>query len=41
MPSIGTALVILVPEAEALVSSFRNKHDPSAADGMPAHITLV
>ena len=34
------ALVILVPEAEALVSSFREKYDPSAGKGMPAHITL-
>jgi 2'-5' RNA ligase len=41
MRSIETALVILVPEAEALVRPFREKHDPSAADGMPAHITLL
>jgi 2'-5' RNA ligase len=41
MRSIETALVVLVPEAEALVRSFREKHDPSAADGMPAHITLL
>jgi hypothetical protein len=33
-------LVILVPEAEPLVSPFRSKHDKSAADGMPAHITI-
>lgn len=33
-------LVILVPEAEQLVASFRQAFDPSAADGMPAHITI-
>jgi hypothetical protein len=36
-----SALVLLVPEAEALVKSFRDSHDPSAAKGMPAHITLL
>ena len=38
--SVKAALVILVPEAESLVSAFRLKYDPSAADGMPAHITI-
>jgi 2'-5' RNA ligase len=37
----GTALVILVPEAEALVKAFRERHDPSAPEGMPAHITVL
>jgi hypothetical protein len=41
MSSIETALVVLVPEAEALVKPFRDQHDPSAAAGMPAHITLL
>jgi hypothetical protein len=36
-----SALVVLVPEAEALVKSFRDRYDPSAAEGMPAHITLL
>jgi 2'-5' RNA ligase len=36
-----SALVVLVPEAEALVKAFRDKYDPSAAAGMPAHITLI
>jgi 2'-5' RNA ligase len=30
-----------VPEAEFLVAPFRAKYDPSAAAGMPAHITLL
>jgi 2'-5' RNA ligase len=38
---IGSALVVLVPEAESLVKSFRDRFDPSAAAGMPAHITLL
>jgi 2'-5' RNA ligase len=37
----GTALIILVPEAEALVKAFRARYDPSAAEGMPAHITVL
>ncbi len=37
----NSTLIILVPEAEALVAPFRQEHDPSAAAGMPAHITLL
>ena len=36
-----TALVILVPEAEALVAEHRQRHDPSAAAGVPAHVTVL
>jgi 2'-5' RNA ligase len=36
-----SALVVLVPEAETLVKPFRDKYDPGAAEGMPAHITLL
>ena len=36
-----TALVITVPEAEGLVGHWRETLDPSAADGMPAHVTLA
>ena len=35
-----SALVVLVPEAEAVVGRLRQRYDPSAAVGMPAHITL-
>lgn len=41
MSSSESALVVLVPEAEVLVKAFRDKYDPSAAAGMPAHITLL
>ena len=36
-----TALVFLVPETESVVRSWRTAHDPSAAEGMPAHITVL
>ena len=36
-----SALAILVPEAESLVERFRLQHDPSAAAGIPAHITVL
>jgi hypothetical protein len=41
MLAIEAALVFPVPEAEALVGPFRDRHDPAAAAGMPAHITLL
>jgi hypothetical protein len=41
MLPIESGLAVLVPEAEHLVTSFRERHDPSAAAGMPAHITLL
>lgn len=41
MVALESALVVLVPEAEALVKPFRDRHDPSAAAGVPAHITLL
>ena len=41
MPSIESALVVLVPEAETLVKPFRDRYDPSAALGVPAHVTLL
>ncbi len=38
---IESALVVLIPEAEDLVRSFRNQFDPSARAGVPAHVTIV
>src|SRR6266567_1062621 len=38
---VESALVILIPEAEVLVESFRRQHDPSAALGVPAHVTVL
>ena len=35
------SLVILVPEAESMVGSYRQRYDPAAQAGMPAHITLL
>jgi 2'-5' RNA ligase len=36
-----SALVVLVPEAEAVAKPFREWHDPSAPAGMLTHITLL
>lgn len=36
-----TALVLVIPEAEPVVADYRAQHDPSAADGMAAHITVL
>ncbi|MEK6333999.1 MAG: 2'-5' RNA ligase family protein [Acidobacteriota bacterium] len=36
-----SALVVLVPEAEFLVAAFRNQYDPTAALGVPAHVTVL
>ncbi len=36
-----SALMIAVPEAEPLVKALRDKFDPSAATGVPAHITIL
>ena len=36
-----SALAILVSEAEELVQSFRDRYDPSAKVGIPAHINLL
>jgi 2'-5' RNA ligase len=37
----ATALLVPVPEAEGLVGELRREHDPSAAAGVPAHVTVV
>jgi len=36
-----TALVLPVPDAEPVVGPWREQFDGSAADGMPAHITVL
>jgi 2'-5' RNA ligase len=36
-----TALVLHIAAADALTGPTRMAHDPSAADGMPAHVTLL
>lgn len=36
-----SALIVRVPEAEPLVGPFREKFDPTAALGVPAHITVL
>jgi 2'-5' RNA ligase len=41
MSADESALVVLVPDAGQLVKPFRDLYDPSAALGVPAHITLL
>jgi 2'-5' RNA ligase superfamily protein len=36
-----SALVVLAPEAEPIVKAYRDEHDPSAALGVPAHLTVL
>jgi 2'-5' RNA ligase len=36
-----TAILLCVPEAEPLVHEWRLQGDPSAAHGVPAHVTLL
>jgi 2'-5' RNA ligase len=36
-----TALIVVVPEADAYVRDIRLQHDSSAVLGVPAHITLL
>ena len=36
-----SALVVLAPAAEPLVQAYRNEHDPAAALGVPAHLTVL
>ncbi len=38
---MDTAVLLSVPEAEPLVHEWRGKGDPSAAHGVPAHVTLL
>jgi hypothetical protein len=36
-----SALIVRVAEAEAAVGALRARHDPSAAEGVPAHVTIL
>jgi hypothetical protein len=36
-----TAVLVLVPEAEPLVSRHRRQLDPAASLGVPAHVTVL
>lgn len=38
---IESALVVLIPEAETLVETFRRRYDPAAVMGVPAHVTIL
>jgi 2'-5' RNA ligase len=36
-----TALILKVPEAESIVGAWRERYDPSAREGVPAHMTVL
>lgn len=36
-----TALIVAVPQAEQLVGGLRRRFDPSAAQGVPPHVTVL
>jgi 2'-5' RNA ligase len=36
-----SAVLVPVPEADAVVGRWRQEHDPVAAAGVPAHVTLI
>ncbi len=38
---IQSAVLVPVPEADAVVGRWRYQHDPVAAAGVPAHVTLI
>jgi 2'-5' RNA ligase len=38
---VESAVLLCVPEAEDLVGRWRDRGDPSAAAGVPAHVTLL
>lgn len=40
-PAGTTGLVIAVPEAEAVVGAARERYDSAAAEGVPAHLTVL
>ena len=40
-PTAATALVALIPEADPVVGPWRADLDPSAAAGMPPHVTIL
>jgi 2'-5' RNA ligase len=41
MSGQNTALVLHIASADALTQEARAAHDPSASEGMPAHVTLL
>lgn len=41
MPGVGSAVVIVIPEAEVHVGELRQLHDPVASGGVPPHLTVL
>jgi 2'-5' RNA ligase len=41
VPSARSGLLVPIPEAEAVIGALRLRHDPVAALGIPAHVTVL
>ena len=39
--TLESAVMVLIPEADNLLENFRKHRDPSAAVGVPAHVTIL
>jgi 2'-5' RNA ligase len=39
--ALETALLVLVPTADAVVAGYRERYDPAARVGVPAHVTIA
>jgi hypothetical protein len=40
-PADESALLVAIPEAEFVIGQLRLRHDPAAAKGVPAHVTVL
>jgi 2'-5' RNA ligase len=40
-PADESALLVAIPEAELVIGQLRLRHDPAAAKGVPAHVTIL
>ncbi len=41
LPLLASALVILLPDIDPIVQAWRARYDPTAAAGLPAHVTIL
>ena len=40
-PAYGSAVILVVPEAEPVIGEMRREHTPGGTRGIPAHVTLL
>jgi 2'-5' RNA ligase len=41
IPPVESALVVLVPEAERLIETYRERYGAEGTSGLPAHVTIL